>query len=443
MSLEFRLPQFGMGMTDGTITRWYKAEGEAVAEGEPLLEVEAAKTTVEVPSPVTGVIGKILVPEDTNVPVQAIIALIEPAAGGTAVVTGDVAAIPEAAAPAASAEIGAGRAASPLARRIAEQHGIDLAQVTGSGARGKVLRTDVEAACAGDAPWGKRFDAGLQIEPRARRAARELGIDLATVVGSGPDGRIVEIDVHAAAVPAAPALAVPLAPPPPDSRYIDELHTRMRRIIAERLTKSKREVPHFYLVAHCEIDRLKAARAEINASFPDAKVSINDFVVFAIAKAVEAHPEANVAWTDEALRRFRDVDVSIAVATDGGLLTPIVREANRKTLRGIARESKNLSARARNGQLMPAEYEGGNVAVSNLGMFGVEEFTAIINPPQAFILAVGNGVEKPVVRDGAIVPATVMTCTLSVDHRAIDGAVAAKLLETFKRLIEEPLALLS
>jgi pyruvate dehydrogenase E2 component (dihydrolipoamide acetyltransferase) len=238
-------------------------------------------------------------------------------------------------------------------------------------------------------------------------------------------------------------LAVPLAPPPPDSRYIDELHTRMRRIIAERLTKSKREVPHFYLVAHCEIDRLKAARAEINASFPDAKVSINDFVVFAIAKAVEAHPEANVAWTDEALRRFRDVDVSIAVATDGGLLTPIVREANRKTLRGIARESKNLSARARNGQLMPAEYEGGNVAVSNLGMFGVEEFTAIINPPQAFILAVGNGVEKPVVRDGAIVPATVMTCTLSVDHRAIDGAVAAKLLETFKRLIEEPLALLS
>jgi pyruvate dehydrogenase E2 component (dihydrolipoamide acetyltransferase) len=441
MRLEFRLPQFGMGMTDGTITRWYRSEGDIVAEGETLFEVEAAKTTVEVPSPVAGRLARIVVPVDQNVPVQTVVALIETDvdekdAGSTADAP--------AAAPAGGGGVGARterKDASPLARRIAALNGVDVTSLAGSGSNGRVRRKDVDAALGRSAGAG-RWDAGLQIEPRARRAARELGIDLVAVEGSGPSGRIVEADVRefrepqAVARPAPPVSSAELA-------YIDTPHSSMRRVIARRLSGSKQTVPHFYLVAHCEVDRLIEARKRINTAFPATRVSINDFVILALARALEMVPDANVCWTATALRHFADVDVAVAVATDSGLITPIIRKANAKSVRRIAAEAKALTERARAGQLGRDEYEGGTVSVSNLGMYGTEEFSAIINPPQACILAVGAGTERPVVRDGALAVASVMTCTLSVDHRAIDGAVAAQLLAAFKAMIEDPVALLS
>ena len=444
MTVEFRLPQFGMGMTDGTITVWYKAEGDAVLEGEPLLEVEAAKTNVEVTAPVSGVLARIVVEAGTNVPVQTVIAVIEDA--GAAEVPGAAAAgAPADPAPAAAAAV----SASPLARRVAAANGVDLESIEGRGAAGKVMRADVDAALgrAGDG-------AKVQIEPRARRAAKELGIDLGAVTGSGKNGRIVEADVRnfSAALPVAqvaapvPPSSAPPSPPadlPGEAAYEDVRLSKMRRVIADRLTESKQTVPHFYLVANCEVDALVAARKQINDTYPDARVSLNDLVVRAIAMAMMRVPDANVSWQGTVLRRFSGVDVAVAVATDGGLITPVVRGAQAKPVRAIAAEVKYLAERARAGRLAMDEYRGGTVSVSNLGMFGVEAFSAIINPPHSCIFAIGAASERPVVRDGALAVANVMTCTLSVDHRAVDGAVAAQLLGAFKEFIERPAALLA
>ncbi|MCY1422847.1 Dihydrolipoyllysine-residue acetyltransferase component of pyruvate dehydrogenase complex [compost metagenome] len=270
-------------------------------------------------------------------------------------------------------------------------------------------------------------------------------MELATLQGSGPHGRIVKRDVEGARpAPAAPAAVVELVVPAASSAALDYEaipHSNMRRTIARRLTESKASVPHFYLKVECRMDRLNDLRAQVNAS-ASRRISVNDFIVKAVAAALQELPAMNVSWTDTALRRYKQADIAVAVATDNGLITPVVRDAGSKSLSRIGSEVAELAERARNGRLAPTEYQGGSFTISNLGMYGIEEFSAIINPPHAAILAVGATSLRPVVEDGALVVAPAMTVTLSADHRAIDGALAAQWLAVFKRIIENPLAIL-
>jgi len=425
---ELRLPQFGMGMTDGTINAWHKAEGDHVLKGELLCDIEAAKTTVEYESPITGVLSRILVGVDENVPVNTPIAIFDEA--------GDAPSPTTEPARAAIADPPPTKA-TPLARRTAEQDSVDLNAVAGTGARGRIRRCDVVDA-RGQAPAAPSVDT-VEIEPRARKAARDNGIDLATVTGSGPNGRIVAEDVLALiAAPPEPAAALADA----ETGFIEIKHSMMRRTIARRLTESKQSVPHFYLKAACRIDALIAARASINSSGQD-KVSINDLVIRAIAIALREVPQANVMWTDKAMRKYDHVDIAVAVATPRGLVTPVVRNVDTKTIRQIAAEVKELATRGRAGKLAPEEYQGGTTSISNLGMYGVEEFSAIINPPQSTIFAVGAGLEQVVAVDGKPAVATMMTVVISVDHRAIDGSVGAELLAAFKTIVEDPVRILA
>ncbi|MBV8777845.1 MAG: 2-oxo acid dehydrogenase subunit E2 [Alphaproteobacteria bacterium] len=443
-TLEVKLPQFGMGMTDGTIIAWHKQPGDHVEKGEPLCDVEAAKTTVEYESPESGRLERILVQVDENVPVNTVLCELIVGAGAAAP-DGEAETAPAVAPIAEEADIplaatAAAPKATPLARRSAESQGIDLADVNGTGARGRILRKDLPERAAPPPQ--------VQIEPRARKAARDLGVDLATVQGSGPGGRIVAEDVAAAAAKTKAASATP-APPaapadaPAEAQGFTEIpHSMMRRTIARRLTESKQQVPHFYVKASCRIDALLQLRKEING-VDAAKVSVNDLVVRAVALALIEIPDANVAWGEKALRKYESVDVAVAVATPRGLVTPIVRAVETKTIRRISAEVKDLAERARQGKLKPEEYQGGNSSVSNLGMFGVEEFSAILNPPQSSIFAVGAGEERVIVVDGKPAVATMMNVVISVDHRAVDGAVAAQLLASFKRLIETPSKILA
>jgi pyruvate dehydrogenase E2 component (dihydrolipoamide acetyltransferase) len=404
---EIRLPQFGMGMSDGTIIAWHKAVGDRVTKGEVLCEIEAAKTTVEMESPETGVLRRILVGVDENVPVDTIIADIEIEAES---------------------------------RRSASSEVQSSAAINEPPAPTATVRPATQA------------EPGAQVEPLARRIARELGVDLALVKGSGPGGRILADDVRShtqqhkqAASPPASATPAPAAPATSTvdvGEFTEIPHTMTRRTIARRLTESKQQVPHFYLKVSCEIDALLELRKRLNESAAD-KVSVNDLIVRAVALTLREVPDANVSWGEKSTRHYQRVDVAVAVATPRGLVTPIVRDVASKSVRQIASEMKDLAARARESKLKPEEYNGGHVSVSNLGMFGVEEFTAIINPPQALIFAVGAGSQQPVVRADKIEVAMQMTVTVSVDHRAIDGAVAAQALSAFKRLIESPAALAS
>ena len=282
------------------------------------------------------------------------------------------------------------------------------------------------------------------VSPLARRLAKQRGIDLNTLIGSGPNGRIVKRDIEAgsAVVVSSPVMAQPSTVSPSTlGDYTEVPHSGMRRTIARRLTESKSTIPHFYLSVDCRMDRLMSLRSEINTAMP-RKISVNDFIVRAVAVALREVPQANVGWTENAMRQYTQADIAVAVSTDLGLITPIVRAADRKSLSIISQEIADLAARARASQLRPDEYQGGSFSVSNLGMFGVSEFSAIINPPQAAILAVGMTQQVPVVEDGAVKIASVMRCTLSVDHRAIDGALAAQWLAAFKRLLENPLSML-
>lgn len=302
--------------------------------------------------------------------------------------------------------------------------------------------------------------------PLARRMAANAGLDIAAISGSGPHGRVVKRDVEAAiagggatAAPAAapvaaqpPAVVDQAAPPAPTpapvpGQEFDEVpHSNMRKVIAQRLSESKQTVPHFYLTVDCEIDKLLELRKDLNGRSPEGdgayKISVNDFVVRAVALSMRKVPMVNVSWTDAAMRVYKSIDVSVAVAIDGGLITPIVRNADHKGLAEISVEMKDLAARARDGKLAPEEYQGGGFSISNLGMFGVKDFSAIINPPQSCILAVGAGEQRPIVKDGALSVATVMSCTLSVDHRAVDGALGAQFLQAFKGMIEDPLTMM-
>ena len=297
--------------------------------------------------------------------------------------------------------------------------------------------------------------------------AQQAGLDLAALTGSGPQGRIVKSDINAAlsaarkiaATPSQTAVR-PAAPPPSpvtplpvmskerivalagNPPYTELPLSAMRRVIARRLTESKQTVPHFYLTIDCEIDALLKIRAELNAKSDTYRISVNDFVIRAAALALRQVPAANASWSDEAILRWDTVDIAVAVALDDGLITPIVKQADHKGLAAIARETKDLAARARTGKLKLEEFQGGTFSISNLGMFGVREFAAVINPPHGGILAIGAGEKRPVVKDGALSVATVMSCTLSCDHRAVDGAVGAQFLAAFKKLLEDPLTML-
>jgi len=294
--------------------------------------------------------------------------------------------------------------------------------------------------------------------PLARRLAKQAGIDLKTLTGSGPGGRIVKADIERAPAQAAPvarpaATSAPAAAKGVDARQLADLlgmpyearpNSGFRKTIARRLTEAKQTVPHFYLTLDCRIDALLELRKHYNDSAAGAggKVSVNDFVIRAAALALRKVPDANVSWAEDAILAYKDVDISVAVATPNGLITPIVKQADTKSLRQIAAEMKDLATRARDGKLKPAEYQGGTFSISNLGMYGIREFAAVINPPQSCILAVGNGEQRAVVTDGQLGVATVMTCTLSVDHRAVDGALGAEYLAAFKALLEDPYSLL-
>lgn len=406
MPIEILMPTVAPSMTEGNIVRWAKKEGDPVKQGEVLLEIETDKAVVEVEAQQDGVLGTILVPEGTNgVKVDTPIALL----AGKGEDPKAVAAAKQAvSAAAATHTIAAASPAAPPAGVPAAAHPVAHA------AGGRVFAS-----------------------PLARRIAKELDVDLTRLAGSGPNGRVLKADVESAsrAGPAARATTVPAG------ACEDIPHTNTRRIIAQRLSEAKRSVPHFYLTIDCDADALLAARKQANEMIDGLKLSVNDLVIKAVALALRKVPAANAAWTETAIRRFRDVDVAVAVAAPGGLITPVLRNADAKSLRQISAEMKELAARARESRLRPDEYQGGGFTISNLGMYGIREFAAIINPPQACILAVGASEQRAVVRDGALAVVAMMTCTLSVDHRAVDGALGAEFLAAFKKLIESPIAL--
>jgi pyruvate dehydrogenase E2 component (dihydrolipoamide acetyltransferase) len=397
-------------MTEGNIIRWTKKVGEAVKKGEILLEIETDKALVEVEAQHDGVLGKILVPEGSNgVKVESPIALLA--------VNGESPASLGAAAPAAKAPAAA--AAKPAAASAAP------------------------APAPAAAPVPERHEGRVFASPLARRLAKELNVDLARVAGSGPNGRVLKADVEAASRAMPAAARAPEAVPAVIGPAWEEIpHSSVRRVIAQRLGEAKRNIPHFYLTIDCQVDALLAARKQINDLIEGSKLSVNDFVIKAAALTLRKFPAVNASWTDNAIRRFRDVDVAVAVATPNGLITPVVRGADQKSLGRISAEMKELSERAKQGRLRPEEFQGGGFTISNLGMYGIREFAAIINPPQACILAVGAAEQRPVVRDGALAVATLMTCTLSVDHRAVDGALGSEFLAAFKKVIEAPIAML-
>jgi pyruvate dehydrogenase E2 component (dihydrolipoamide acetyltransferase) len=436
MSINILMPALSPTMTEGKLAKWHVKPGDSVKAGQVICEIETDKATMEVEAVDEGRIGEIVVPEGAEgVKVNAVIAILleegesAPAPGGAPALASALQAAPAAVAPAAAAPPpapapapaaapaaaaashgGARIFASPLAKRIAAQKGIDLARVQGSGPNGRIVKADVERAQPA-APVAAQAAA-----PAAKPAAAPM-----------------------ARPPAAPAQPVFVAPG--DTRVP---HSAVRKVIARRMLESKQTVPHFYLTVDLEIDALLAARQAINAvaEKKGAKVSVNDMMIKACAKALRDHPECNASWTEDEMIQYGAVDISVAVATDRGLITPIVRNADLKGLAQIAGEMKDLAARAKVGKLKLEEFQGGGFTISNLGMFGIDSFGAIINPPQAMILAVGRGEERAVVRGGQIVARSMMTCTLAVDHRVVDGAMGAQFLQTLRAYVEQPAAML-
>jgi pyruvate dehydrogenase E2 component (dihydrolipoamide acetyltransferase) len=417
MPTNILMPALSPTMTEGTLAKWLKKEGDMVKSGDVIAEIETDKATMEVEAADEGKLGKIIVPAGTaGVAVNAVIAVL----------VNDNEKVSDIVIPAKPAEAGASRDPLPAQER-----------------------TKVP-----DRPMGVRDDSSssrIIASPLAKRIANERGVDLRNVRGTGPRGRIVKDDVLSAnpkpqgapgPSPRANAIDARALADAYGMTYTAQANSSVRKVIAARLSESKQTIPHFYLTTDCVLDTLLAARADINDAAKGAyKLSVNDFVIKAVASALHAYPAANVAWTDDAILQFGSADISVAVATPNGLITPIIKAAETKTLPQISAEMKDLAARARDGKLKPAEFQGGTFSISNLGMFGITEFSAIINPPQACILAVGAGVEQPVVVNGKVEIRTVMKVTLSVDHRAVDGAVGAEFLQVFKRMIENPTAM--
>ncbi len=430
MPIEVLMPALSPTMTEGKLARWLKREGETVNSGDVIAEIETDKATMEVEAVDEGVLGKILVAEGSehvavNTPIAVILLEGEDA---SALAAAGSPAPAKAAAPAPAAPAAAAAAAAPPAPSSA-------APARAEGAR-------------------------IFASPLAKRMAAEAGLDLGSIKGSGPRGRIIKADVEAAkqappvaklaaapqAAKPAPAAAPAAAPQPFETPFVEVANSTMRKVIARRLSDSKRDIPHYYLTIECNIDPLLELRDKLNARTGEGpaafKLSVNDFVIRAVALALRAYPDANCSWTDEAIRFYQTVDVAVAVAAPNGLITPIVRNADAKGLAAISNEIKHLAARARESKLMPEEYVGGGFTVSNLGMYGIKEFAAIINPPQSCLLAVGAAEKRPIVKDGALAIGTMMSCTLSADHRSVDGAKGASFLKVFKGLIEDPLTML-
>ncbi|MBN7777284.1 pyruvate dehydrogenase complex dihydrolipoamide acetyltransferase [Nitratireductor aquimarinus] len=440
MAVEVILPKVDMDMSTGRISSWLVEEGATVKKGDLLFEIETDKAAMEIDSPAAGIVRNITGKEGIDIPVGQVVAWIyeegeavadapvsapaEAAAEAPAKVEAPApveAAAPVAAAPAATAEASSGVRASPLARRLAKEAGLDLSAIAGSGPKGRIVKADVEAA-------GK--------DGSAKAAAAAAPAEAASAAASAPqamsDDQVLKLFEEG---------SYELIP-----------HDSMRKTIARRLVEAKSTIPHFYLTLDCEIDALLALRKQLNDAAPKVKtgdgekpaykLSVNDMVIKAHAKALAMVPDANVSWTENAMVKHKNADVGVAVSIPGGLITPIVRRADEKTLSAISNEMKDLAARARSRKLKTEEFQGGNTAVSNLGMFGIKDFAAVINPPHATILAVGAGEQRAVVKDGEVKVATVMSVTLSTDHRAVDGALGAELLAAFKQVIENPMAML-
>jgi pyruvate dehydrogenase E2 component (dihydrolipoamide acetyltransferase) len=419
MAIDILMPALSPTMTEGKLAKWHVKVGDTVKSGQVLCEIETDKATMEVEAVDEGRIGQIVVPEGTEgVKVNAVIAILLEEGEKAAPATVAAPAVAPAATPAPAKPSAPAPVAPP-------------------------------APVAATPPSGSRIFAS----PLAKRIAAEKGLDLSGIKGSGPGGRIVKADVEQAkpgAAPAAPPApkAAPVFTPQPilaapgDTRIP---HTSIRKVIARRMLESKQQVPHFYLTVELEIDALLAARQAINVvtEKKGAKVSVNDMVIKACAKALRDHPECNASWAEDEMVQYGAVDISVAVATDRGLITPIVRNADMKGLAQIAVEMKDLAARAKVGKLKLEEFQGGGFTISNLGMFGVKDFAAIINPPQAMILAVGAGEERVVVRKGQMVVRNMMNCTLAVDHRVVDGAMGAQFLQTLRAYVEQPAAMLA
>jgi pyruvate dehydrogenase E2 component (dihydrolipoamide acetyltransferase) len=431
MATNILMPALSPTMTEGTLARWLKKEGETVKAGDVIAEIETDKATMEVEAVDEGVLGKILVADGTagvkvNEPIAVLVDEGEavPSAAAPAPAPKPAAAAPEpepakAAAP-APAPVANGHAhgderifASPLARRMAEQAGIPLASLKGTGPNGRIVKVDVEAARGGAAP-------------------------VAAAAAPAPVAA-------PAAAPAPKPAATPAAPITAPHRLVP--NSGMRKVIAKRLTEAKQTIPHFYVSMDIELDALLKLRGELNSKSakdgPGAyRLSVNDFIIKAAALTLRRIPTVNASYTEDNVILYDDVDISVAVSIPDGLITPIIRRADQKGLAAISNEMKDLAARAREGKLKLEEFQGGGFSISNMGMYGVSEFAAVINPPQAGILAVAAGQQRPVVRDGALAIATVMTCTLSVDHRVVDGALGAEWLAAFKKIVEEPLSLM-
>ena len=420
MPITILMPALSPTMEEGALTKWLVKPGDAVASGDVIAEIETDKATMEVEAVDDGVIGALLVAEGAqgvkvNAPIATLLEPGEPADALAAPAAAPVTAPPPPIAPPAAPVAAPGCAgrlfATPLARRIAAERGVDLAAVQGSGPHGRIVRADVEAAAPGARPAAPA--AGPAAAPAAASRAAPASAETVARLYAGRDFQEVALD-------------------------------GMRRVVAARLTEAKQTVPHFYLRREIGLDALLALRAQINAkgAARGVKLSVNDFIIRACALALQAVPDCNAVWAGDRILRFRASDVAVAVAVEGGLYTPVLRDAEAKALSQLSAEMKDLAARARARKLAPQEYQGGAFAISNLGMFGVESFDAIINPPHAAILAVGAGVRKPVARGEAVVIETVMSVTLSVDHRVIDGALGAQFLQAVKDCLEDPLSLL-
>ncbi len=437
MAIQILMPALSPTMEEGTLAKWLVKEGDTVASGDVIAEIETDKATMEFEAVDEGIVGKILVAGGTegvkvNDPIAVLLEEGESAE--------DIAA-----ASSAPAGASAAKAATKAAAKAADEP----------------AAAPAPAPAAPQASDGKRIFAS----PLARRIARDKGLDLASVQGSGPRGRIVKADVEAAKPGARPTEAAPQAaaaraaaamPAGPDAAQVARMYEgrafeevtldNMRKTVARRLTEAKQQVPHFYLRRDIELDALLAFRSQINKQLEPrgVKLSVNDFVIKACALALQQVPTANAVWAGDRILQLKPSDVAVAVAIDGGLITPVIQDADSKALSAISSAMKDLAARARDRKLLPHEYVGGTFTVSNLGMFGVDNFDAIINPPHGAILAVGAGVKKPVVNeDGELGVATVMNVTLSVDHRVIDGALGAELLAAIKANLESPLAMLA
>ncbi len=438
MPINILMPALSPTMEEGNLAKWLVKEGDSVTSGDVLAEIETDKATMEVEAVDEGTVGKIVVPDGTaGVKVNELIAvLLEEGEDASAIDTSAASAPPQATtapeeAPAAAPEAASAPAApagpapvaasgdrviaSPLARRIAKQNGIDLAAVSGSGPRGRIIKADVDAAIAGGT--GKADSAASA--PSQAAAAPAKGMSDDAVLKLFEEG------------------SYELVP-----------HDGMRKTIAARLTESKQTIPHFYVSVDCQLDALLKLRGELNKSAPVKdekpayKLSVNDMVIKALALGLRDVPDANVSWTASDMVKHTHADVGVAVSIPGGLITPIIRRAEEKPLSVISNEMKDMGKRAKERKLAPAEYQGGTTAVSNMGMMGVSNFSAVVNPPHATILAVGAGEQRPVVKDGALAIATVMTVTLSTDHRCVDGALGAELLAAFKGYIENPMSML-